>query len=206
MQPPGRRVAEWRGRGTNHHAATAQSAPHHPSMSTRPACIGPSAADHAQRRPHASAALLARGNARRSTTRGVGGQRGHSPTVAPPPSPRAIHARPTRRQGSGGQATSTHPHRPDRPTDEWGSSRNPESEESECENHQPVDERETTRPTGEPPHTSGACRQAQDGPQRVPRPRQAGHVPLRACRSVGARTQDQVGHTTRPGHLSGVQS
>jgi hypothetical protein len=63
-----------------------------------------------------------------------------------------------------------------------------------------------TRAITPPPGTSGACRQAQDGPQRVPRPGGAGCVALRACRSAGARTQGQVGHTDRPGHLSGVQS
>ena len=160
-------------------------------MSTRPACIGPSAADHAQRRSRAGAALLARGNARRSTTRGVGGQRGHSPTVAPPPSPRAIHARPARRQGSGGQATSTHPHRPDRPTDEWGPSRNPESEESGCENHQPVDERETTRPTGESPGPEERANRLRTG-LNVSHGRHRPATPH--CERPGAHNQ---GHTTR---------
>lgn len=67
--------------------------------------------------------------------------------------------------------------------------------------------REGDHPTnGRIPRTSGACRRAQDGPERVPRPTQAGHVPLRASRSAQPRTHDQAGHTARPGHVSGVQS
>lgn len=61
-----------------------------------------------------------------------------------------VRPEPSRTSGARGDSP-TCGHRPDRPTDERGPSRNPESEESECEHHHHADERETTRPTGESP-------------------------------------------------------